>query len=165
MANGADNYCPLLTNHKTNSHAWTILFVVKQNAINQSTKLITSLNPKHYRSSGILIHQHNLYAPHSQGAPVAVNWSTKVRTSLYNEHNFHPRHWLINIWTILYFQRITKFSLFGLTNKRQTGIQVFLYLFTNECLCQYLIESVSLLCYTLPYHSYIYFKMNVFVNT
>jgi hypothetical protein len=70
--NGTDNCRPLLTNH---------------NAVKQSTKLITSLNSKHYRPSGILIHRQNSYAPCSWWCTGCCEQSIKVRTSLYNGHS------------------------------------------------------------------------------
>jgi hypothetical protein len=47
-------------------YAWTKLLAMKKNAVEQSTKLITSLNSECYRPSGILIHQQNLYVPCSK---------------------------------------------------------------------------------------------------
>jgi hypothetical protein len=61
MTNGVDNCCLLLTNH--NCHACTALLAVKHNVVKLSTKLITSLNSKHYRPLGILIYRQNSYAP------------------------------------------------------------------------------------------------------
>jgi hypothetical protein len=71
----------------TNSHIWTALLAVKHNAIRRSTKLVTSLNSKHYWPSGILIHWQNFVILATGGAPVtikhrAVNQSTKVRIFL-----------------------------------------------------------------------------------
>jgi hypothetical protein len=60
MADGADNYCPLLANNKlphmnhTARHE-TCCYMVH--------KIITSLNSKHYQPSGMLIHWQNSYAP------------------------------------------------------------------------------------------------------
>jgi hypothetical protein len=41
------------------------LIVVKNNAIKQSTKLITSLNSKDYRPSGMINHRQNSYLTHN----------------------------------------------------------------------------------------------------
>jgi hypothetical protein len=64
-ANGADNCCPQLTNHKQipthepNCSPWNIMS-------SSDPQLLTSLYSKRYRPSGILIHRQNSYAPRSK---------------------------------------------------------------------------------------------------
>jgi hypothetical protein len=50
----------------TSSHARTALLAVKHNVVKESTKIITPLNSKCYRPSGILIHRQNSYTPSSR---------------------------------------------------------------------------------------------------
>jgi hypothetical protein len=51
---------------KKHFQAWTALLAVKHNAFKSSTELITSLNSKCYRPSGILIHRKSSYAPRNR---------------------------------------------------------------------------------------------------